>query len=359
MGGVEKVMFDLTSGLAKSGIDCDMLCADLTGKKKTYDFNKDGAHLICTPTLTKRFATCVSPAMVTKLRKICRNYDIIHVHHPDPMAATALFLSGYKGKVVLHWHSDILKQHYLLKLYLPLQNWLINRADVIVGTTPVYVEKSPHLVKAKNKLTSIPIGINPIVPDSQKVKNLRLRYKGKKIVFSLGRLIEYKGYKYLIEAASMLPDDYIVLIGGEGKLHQELQNTIDEMQLQNKAILLGRVPDEDLPTYFGACDLFCLSSIYKTEAFAIVQVEAMSCGKPVVATNIPCSGVSWVNQDGVSGINVEPCNAKALSEAILHITETPELYKKLSQGAFERYQTCFTREKMLNSVEDLYQRLLG
>lgn len=353
-GGVEKVMLDLTRGLTQSGIDCDMLCADLIGKKKTYELNIDGAHLICTPTLIKCFATCISPAMISMLRRICCDYDIIHIHHPDPMAAIALYLSDYKGKVVLHWHSDIIKQHFLLKFYLPLQNWLINRANIIVGTTPVYVQESPHLFKARGKITSIPIGINPIIPDTQEVKNLRLRYSGKRIIFSLGRLVEYKGYKYLIEAASMLPDDYVVLIGGEGKLHHELQKNIDNLHIQNKVILLGRIPDKDLSTFFGACDLYCLSSIYKTEAFAIVQIEAMSCGKPVVATNIPESGVNWVNQNGVSGINVEPCDAKALSNAITKIIETPELYKKLSEGAKQRFENNFTRNIMIHRCEKLY-----
>jgi hypothetical protein len=72
-------------------------------------------------------------------------YDIIHVHHPDPMAALALFCSGYKGRVVLHWHSDILKQKVLLKFYMPLQRWLLKRAEVLVGTTPIYVKESPLL----------------------------------------------------------------------------------------------------------------------------------------------------------------------------------------------------------------------
>ena len=90
------------------------------------------AKLICCHTLFKLAATMISPAMIWKLRKMRKQYDVIHVHHPDPMACLALFCSGFKGKVVLHWHSDILKQKLLLKFYQPLQNWLIRRADVIV-----------------------------------------------------------------------------------------------------------------------------------------------------------------------------------------------------------------------------------
>lgn len=95
----------------------------------------------------------LSPAMIFRLRKINKEYDIIHIHHPDPMACLALFLSGYKGPVVLHWHSDILKQKMLLKLYSPLQNWLLRRAKVIVGTTPVYVQESPFWKTYSAKLS--------------------------------------------------------------------------------------------------------------------------------------------------------------------------------------------------------------
>lgn len=113
-----------------------------------------------------------------------------------------------------------------------------------------------------------------------------------------------------------------------------------------------------MPDYFGACDVFCLSSIWKTEAFAIVQVEAMSCGKPVVATEIPESGVSWVNADCQSGINVEPEDADALAQAITAVLSDNWLYEKLSKGARQRYETMFTKERMAERCLSLYQELL-
>ncbi|MGI6232496.1 MAG: glycosyltransferase [Prevotella sp.] len=357
-GGVEKVMLDLTRGLSGKGIPCDMLCTSSEYSSKTIIHKiSSNSQIICTPTLLKKYATTISPRMIMVLRRICKDYDIIHVHHPDPMAALALLLSGYKGKVVLHWHSDIVKQHFLLKLYMPLQNWLINRADIIVGTTPVYVEQSPHLKHARHKLTSLPIGIEPVKPNPLAVEKIRQFYHGKKIIFSLGRLVEYKGFRYLIDAASMLPDDCVVLIGGSGPLYQELEAQIERLHLQDKVFLLGRLSDKDLPNYYGACDLYCLSSIYKTEAFAIVQIEAMSCGKPVVATKIPGSGVDWVNKDGVSGLNVPPCQAQALSTTINTLLTDRLLYNKLSSGAKARFEEHFTEETMLDRCISIYRSL--
>lgn len=358
-GGVEKVMYDITVGLSQRQIYCDMLCASAENHPPGNLLLNQFARILCVPSWKKVASTMLSPAMVYRLRKIRKEYDIIHIHHPDPMACLALFLSGYKGPVVLHWHSDILKQKRLLKLYAPLQNWLMRRAEVIVGTTPVYVRESPFLEDIQRKVTSIPIGVDEMKPSSERVAQIRKKYAGKKIIFSLGRLVEYKGYEYLIRAARRLSDEYIILIGGKGPLWEYLQALIDELGVADKVKLLGFIEDRELPDYFGACDLFCLSSIWKTEAFGIVQIEAMSCGKPVIAMNIPESGVNWVNMDRFSGLNVKPEDADALAEAITVVLTDKALYEKLSQGARKRYETMFTKELMTELCLNLYRMVLN
>ena len=355
-GGVEKVMFDLMLGLSIEGVECDMLCAAYQEKGFTRVMSNK-SKLMVVNTVREVAATMIAPSMVLKLKQIAKNYDIIHVHHPDPMAAFALLCSGYKGKVVLHWHSDILKQKSLLKLYMPIQKWLINRADVIVGTTPVYVKESPYLQEVQHKVTYLPIGVCHLESPIKQVMDLRRKYLGKHIVFSLGRLVPYKGFAYLIEAAKHLDDNYMVLIGGTGPLRDELQAQIEALGLQERVKLLGYVSDVELPAYFEACDLFCMSSVMKTEAFGIVQIEAMSCGKPVVATKIPESGVSWVNQDGVSGLNAEPCDAEDLAKCIRGILADENDYARFSKGALDRYKTVFTQELMIHKCLDIYKKL--
>ena len=151
LGGVEKVMFDITKGLSEEGVECDMMCATSDGRgAEVIELNGRG-RVICCMTWTKKAGTTIAPSMISELRRRVKDYDIIHIHHPDPMAAVALLLSGYKGRVVLHWHSDILSQKFLLRFYLPIQNWLIRRADAIVGTSPVYLAESPYLQKVQDK----------------------------------------------------------------------------------------------------------------------------------------------------------------------------------------------------------------
>lgn len=359
-GGVEAVMLDLVKGISERNIDCDMLCTHLKPGKKASIYNiNPHAHVFCAKSIMKKYSTMISPSMISWLRHIANDYDIIHIHHPDPMAAVALWLSNYKGKVVLHWHSDIVKQKKLLSLYRPLQDWLIKRASVIVGTTPVYVKQSNDLDDVQDKCTFLPIGIEPLKWNEKEVAEIRQRFSGKHIVFSLGRLVHYKGFKYLIEAARYLPDDYVVLIGGSGTLKEELEQQISDNDLSDKVYLLGRISDEELPNYYRAADIYCLSSIQKTEAFAIVQIEAMSCSRPVVATNIPGSGVQWVNADDVSGLNVPICDGQALANAIQKIVDDPILYEKYSSGAYQRFNSLFTRDRMIDKCLNIYKKVLG
>lgn len=356
-GGVEKVMHELTLGLSKRKVHCDMMCTSINGEASDLEINEYGSIIRC-KSLFKVAATTISPQMIVKLRKVCNNYDIIHVHHPDPMAALALFLSGYKGEVILHWHSDIFKQKRLLKLYKPLQNWLIKRASQIVGTTPVYVKESPHLQEAQDKTTYIPIGIDKLKPSEEEALKIRSKYPNKKIVFSVGRLVEYKGYTHLIDAARYLSDEYVVLIAGSGPLKDELQNQIESLGLSDKVKLLGFISNEMKNAHFEASDLFCLSSIQKSEAFAIVQIEAMSCGKPVVATNIPGSGVPWVNMHEVSGLNVTPENGFELAEAITSICNNEDTYLEFSKRAEARYHFLFTKSEMIDKCLSVYENII-
>ncbi|MCC8071804.1 MAG: PqqD family peptide modification chaperone [Bacteroidales bacterium] len=357
-GGIETVVYDIARGLAQRGIRCDVMvtvegAADYV---RPYCHNCDiiACHAVATAA-----STMISTSMIATLHRICHNYDIIHVHHPNPMATLALLLSGYRGRVVLHWHSDIIRQRVALAFFAPLQRWLINRADLILGTSERYINGSPWLRGSRQKTKALPIGIKQMAHDELGASRLRQRYGHRKIIFSLGRLIYYKGYKYLIDAAALLPDDYVVLIGGGGPLQGELQAQIDRLGLNGKVVLLGRVPDSDLPSYYTACTLYCMSSCQKSEAFGVVLLEAMSVGRPIVATDIPHSGVSFVNAHGVTGLNVEPENPQALAQAITTICRDPEMHARFSQATRERFLGMFTVDKMIDGCCRHYEEVLA
>ena len=367
-GGVEKVMWDLTEGLAAKGIACDMLCCmtpgstpdekdaprhTLEGKNHCLRFSEK-SRVVCVPAFARLAATMLSPAMVRWLRKHRDEYDILHIHHPDPMAALALRLSGFKGKVVLHWHSDIVSQQMLLKLYRPLQSWLIRRADVIIGTSPVYLEASPWLKDVQDKCRVVPIGIHPIVADPVRTEALRRRFEGKTLLLAIGRLVPYKGFSYLVDAMQHLPENFHLALCGEGPLRPELEAQIARNGLGGRISLEGYLSAEAIPSWFEAADVFVMSSVMKSEAFGIVQIEAMSCGTPVVATRIAGSGVAWVNQDGVSGRNVSSRTPEALAKAILEVAADAKSY---GEGARRLFEERYSYERMIESVLDIYRNL--
>ncbi|EQA6224859.1 glycosyltransferase [Enterobacter ludwigii] len=358
MGGVETVAFDITEILNQKGIQCDVLCTNTNGKT-VYD-TINGYKVFRAGIMGGIFSTQISLKYMTILRDIISEYDILHVHLPNPLANIAIMLANTKGKkIVLHWHSDIIKQKNLLKLYHPFQTWLLKKADVIIGTTENYIINSNDLSKYRYKCIAVPIGIDPnrLIADDLIINSIKKKFPGKKIVLSLGRHVYYKGFKYLIESAQYLDDDYIILIGGEGPLMNDLKNLIAKSNVQDKVLLLGKVDHDELGSYFAACDLFCLPSIMKSEAFGVVQIEAMSFSKPVIATNIEGSGTGWVNKHDSSGINVDIMNPMQIANAIKKITSDASLYKQFSNAAKKRFDECFHREVMLDKIIAIYKSL--
>jgi len=357
LGGVETTIQLITEGLHNRQIKCDVLGSN-DNFKSIVDIKEFG-QIYREGLLKKAFSTLFSIGLINRLRKIHKNYNIIHIHHPDPMSAIALWLVRPSSKIVLHWHSDILRQKNLLKIYRPVQSWLLKRSDVIIATSPNYAQGSADLAPYLNKVVVIPIGIDQsqLRSDGKMVDKIKETYFGKKIVLTIGRMSYYKGYEYLIEAAGLLKGDVVLLVIGNGELEEELRSKARYLIDTGKIVFLGKVGDLERNCYLQACDLFVLSSILKTEAFAIVQIEAMALGKPVVSTEIPGSGVHWVNLNGASGITVPIKDSQRFASAITEIIENKELYGLLSVGAKNRFKQKFTQEVMIDSLLDLYAKI--
>ena len=358
VGGIERVIFDLTEGLNARGLSCDVLCSNKCRRYSEED--ERGYRVMRTKSHAILFSASISPQLASKLREVQARYDVIHVHLPDPMANLALFLARPRARVVLHWHNDVVRQRVLLRFYLPLQEWMLRRADAIIATSPNYIKGSPYLSRHEGKCRVVPVGVDGsrLVPDQAAVAEIRERFKGKKIVFTIGRLSRYKGYDYLIDAARLLGEDYVVLIAGLGPEERRLKRQIAEQGLGGKVVMLGHLPQDRIASYYQACDVFCLSSVSRNEGFGLVQIEAMLFGKPVVSTAIEGSGVTWANIDGETGLVVEPRNPGALAEAIDRICSDPDLYSRLGSGGMKRASEQFTLERMISGTIEVYESVV-
>lgn len=367
IGGIETVMFDITEGLSLKGVSCDVLCSNDVNVTK-YEKSALGYNITRAASFGKLASTSISPALIKESFKQLHNYDVIHIHLPDPMANLAVYLVRPEAKIVLHWHSDIIKQKQLLKVYAPLLNWLVKRANVIIATSLNYAESSFWLQKYSFKTKIVPIGIkDPLVESDSFSQADRLPKENvfsikksinDKIVFSLGRMSYYKGFGDLIEAAKFLPKNYKIVIGGTGELLQEYILKVKNHGLTDQVELIGKIEQSKLWDCYRACDVFCLPSVQRSEAFGVVLPEAMAFSKPILATNIIGSGTSWVNKHNFSGINVDPGNPSQLAEAIKLILSSEELIKKYSIGARSRFEDEFTRDKMVDKIIKVYSEII-
>jgi glycosyltransferase involved in cell wall biosynthesis len=359
-GGVESVVFELTEGLAARDLAVEVLCANTDHstvvEREFYEVVRAGS-------LGQVLSTSLAPSLIWHLLKRHRRFNLIHVHLPDPMTNLALFIIRPNSKVVVHWHADIVAQKRALKLYAPLQNWLLRRADAIITTSEQYAHSSPWLKKFSDKVHVVHIGIQDPRPQpddehARRVAALRERFGGRRIVYSLGRMTYYKGFDVLIDAAAELPDDVCVVIGGSGTLLESLRAQVRKKGLVGKVHLVGAIPQRDLATFYAAADIFCLPSLLRTEAFGVVLLEAMAHALPVVASNIPGSGVPWVNQHGHTGLNVVPGDSIALAGALCQLLDAPDRARALGKNGRARYENLFTAKHMVDQVCALYHTLV-
>lgn len=357
VGGIETAARELVEGLSRAGLRVDVLCAN---QRATTDDERfpGGYRVVRAASLGTVQSTSLSPALVQHMRIMAADSDVVHVHMPNPMAAAALWVVRPRGCVVVHWHSDVVRQQRALYLYGPLQRWMLKRADAIITTSQRYAEASGPLQPWRSKLHVIPIGLSDHRPDAAlaQASQLRQRFAGRRIVFALGRMTYYKGFEVLIEASARLPEDCVVLIGGAGEYFQRHQQQIIARGLQHKVQLLGYIPSDQLPGHYEACDVFCMPSTARSEAYGIAMVEAMMRGKPVVASDIVGSGMPWVNSG--TGFNVPVGHAMALSETLRLLLDDTALRTRLGAASRSRYLQEFRSELMSARTLALYRQLV-
>jgi rhamnosyl/mannosyltransferase len=289
-------------------------------------------------------------------------FDIAHLQFPaDPMAHLAYELLPHSVRRVIGWHSDIVRQKGLLKLYRPLLNHSLRAADAIIAATPAHVSSSAQLapVRGTAKFRIVPYGLDlarfekrPALAD-----DIRRRHGGAFLLFALGRHVYYKGFEFLIRALASLPGAVLAL-GGQGPITDELRRVARESGVADRVRFAGRIPDEELPAWYHACDVFCLPSVERAEAFGIVQVEAMACGKPVVCCELG-NGVNWVNRDGETGLAVPPADVAALAGALARLQRDPALRARLGEQGRRRALREFTSAAMAKATLAVYREVLS
>ena len=352
-GGIENVVYNLVEGSIKKGHRVDVLCFNDSNKNSTEIF--ENHKIFRVRRLFVLFSLPISVSFFTKIFKLSNNYDIIHVHLPNPLSVLAVFLNKVKAKIVIHWHSDIIEQKILYSLLSVFHKKVLQKADKIIMTTNNYLESSTQLFNFHDKCEVIPIGIPDV---NTSIQNFKEKNDDDQIVvFAIGRLVTYKGFDKLISSTEFLDDNIKIIIAGNGPLKIKLSNLIKDLNVGNRVTLVGYLSESELISYYKKADIFCLPSITRNEAFGVVLLEAMMFSLPIICYNIPGSGVSWVTKNKYNGEVISNINYKDLAESINKLSRDKELLKQYSINSRKRYLTEFTVGKMQKDTNKLYLKI--
>ncbi|MBQ7026817.1 MAG: glycosyltransferase [Ruminococcus sp.] len=357
VGGIETLVQQYSEELGQlDGVKVKTLvCRD--GRGKTVRERINGVDLTRAGSMGTYFSCPLSFSFIAEFRRMAKDADVVHIHLPFPLADAALLLSGFRGRVVLSWHSDIVKQKKLMTFFRPLINRTLKRADAVLTATQGHIDGSDFLPRFRKKCRIVPYGLT--VEDYLRTNgggflSDKLSDKNAVKVFFTGRLVYYKGVDVLLKAFRRI-NGCELFIAGTGELEVSLREYAKKHNLEEKVHFLGFLPDDDLKAAYADCDIFVLPSVAKSEAFGIVQLEAMVCGKPVINTSLP-SGVPFVSVHGKTGLTVPPSDAKALASAVNTLASDSLLREKYGKAASERVLNEFNEK---NVIKKLYSVLAG
>ncbi len=355
-GGMERVLQSLCEGERARGIDSRALVAG-TGRQTVHEI-VNGVPVTRAGSMLSVGSVWLAPGLVSFLRTL--ETDILVLHEPNPMALLAYALARPPQRLVVWYHSDVIRPRWRYKLfYAPFLAVPLGRAARIAVSSPPLVAHADALASHRRRCEVIPFGlaINPASsPDAHPgVEAVRARWDGPLALF-VGRLVPYKGVDVLLRALESL--DIGAVIVGDGPLRADLEADAARLGIAGRVFFLGSVDDEAVSAWYGACDLLVLPSVTRAEAFGLVQIEAMARTKPVISTRL-ATGVPWVNVDGVTGRTVPPGDVSALREALRELMADDNLRRRLAVGARQRYEDEFSRPRMIDRTQALYSSVLA
>ncbi len=365
LGGIENHVQLLAQGQAAAGHDVTVLVTNPAGRRTTVT-REQGVRVIRAGRLATVASTPLSLALPWQL--LHQRPDVVHLHYPYPVGEVCQWLLRRGRVTVLTYHADIVRQASILRLYKPLLRRVLRRVDaIVIGSPPM--RGGAFLGEHQAKLRLIPYGI-PLArfraePNEADLARLRaqiassvpqpLRSPSPTLLF-VGRLRYYKGLDWLIRALPQINARLVVV--GIGPMQAEWRALARELGVTDQVAWLGEAPDADLPALYHLADLFVLPASHSSEAFGLVQVEAMAAGVPSVCTELG-TGTSYVNQDGVTGRVVPPRDPDALAAAINDLLADPARRAAMSTAARARVAAEFDLGVMVERVMALYGALLG
>jgi glycosyltransferase involved in cell wall biosynthesis len=344
-GGMEIHLQQLCLGL-RNQADVRVIVAN--EERRSLSELDHGVEIRRVGTLTRIAGASVCPGLGRQMRRA--NPDIVHLHLPNPTAVLSYIAGRVPGRLIVSYHSDIVRQRVLGVAFSPILHYLLRRAERIIVSTEYHIRSSRVLRRYKDKCEIIPYGVEIQPPSSAPVALLADRtMPDKPTILAVGRLVSYKGFDYLIKAMERVDGRLIVV--GEGPERGRLERLIKTSRLADRAILVGAVAD--LAPYYALAKVFVLPSVSNNEAFGIAQAEAMARGLVVVNTSLP-TAVPHVSLHGKTGLTVPPRDSAALAKAINALLADEGWRSTLGANGRQRAQQEFSIATMVSRTMQVY-----
>jgi glycosyltransferase involved in cell wall biosynthesis len=252
---------------------------------------------------------------------------VLHIHLPNTSAFFCLF-SRRARRIpwTVHWHADVdpwaldWRMQLLYPLYRPFEQAILRRARSVIATSQHYLESSEPLARWRYKCEVIPLGLDSqrldSVPPAKRIQLASLWKPGFPIrLLAVGRLTYYKGFNVLLEAMAKTPSAQLIIVGA-GAEYARLKRQVAWLGLEERVSLVGYRDDEFVHTMMQTASALCVPSLDRSEAFGIVALEAMIYKCPVVASDIPGSGLGWVVSHCSTSKLVLPNDSFSLAAAL-------------------------------------------
>ncbi len=352
LGGIENHIRVLAEGLVARGHRVTVLVTSTSRIERIE--HRPNLTIIKAPRLLHVASTPLSTRMFDHARRL-GDVDVIDLHFPYPPGDLVALAVPNQPPLVITYHSDIVRQQAMLRLYSPLLEWTLRRAACIVPTTPNYIESSPWLRAHADRCVASPLSVDLARfdhPDPLAVQALRARYRAPLLLF-VGRLRYYKGLHYLLDALPQMRREARLLLVGSGPEAAALAAQVARLHLHERVFFAGEVDDASLPAAYAAADVFVLPSHLRSEAFGIVQLEAQAARLPVVCTEL-ATGTSYITRHGSTGFVVPPANPPALARALDVLVANPELAQRMGRNGRRRAEEEFSHQHMIIRKEQIY-----
>ena len=378
VGGMETYLHGLVRALATLNVTPSVLVhqsqISLHSSEESLSANGNALRVVKAATWCRLLFTPISPTFPLLLHRLIEREqpDVLHLHLPNPSAFWALLLpSARRLPWVIHWQSDVLtdKSHWLLRLayrlYSPLESALLNKAAKVVVSSPPYLATSRPLAKISDKSVVIPLGIDDRFNDpthsdtavAPASANMTGAATGTHLsVLAIGRMAHYKGFDILLQAIAQTEGMTLDLVG-HGEMTRSLERLADSLNLSTRVRFHGLIDEEAKDALLSRCDCLCLPSTDRTESFGMVLLEAMSAGKACVVSDVEGSGMSWLVEDGKTGLVAPTHDINGLADALCRLRDDPELTARLGQNGRQKFLTALTIEASAEAIRDLYHQL--